>query len=60
MERNRPYYSYHLALRSLQELIQHNQTLTSQAPFLKDMLHVISVRLKQYGNSFHLKKLSVL
>ena len=49
MERNRPYYSYHLALRSLQELIQHNQTLTSQAPFLKDMLHVISVRLKQYG-----------
>ena len=49
MEHNRPYYSYHLALRSLQELIQHIKTLTTQAPFLKDMLHVISVRLKQYG-----------
>lgn len=46
--RNRPYYSYHLALRSLQELIQHNQTLTAQAPFLKDMLRVIGERLKEY------------
>ena len=47
--RNRPYYSYHLALRSLQELVQHNQTLTAQAPFLKDMIDIISIRLKQYG-----------
>jgi hypothetical protein len=49
MEHNRPYYSYHLALRSLHKLIQHIKTLTAQAPFLKDMLHVIGERVKEYG-----------
>ena len=46
---SRPYYSYHLALRALQDLVKHIHTLTAQAPFLHDMLRVIVERLNEYG-----------